>query len=63
MSDTPQQDGIVECKNRHLLEVACAIMFSMHVPKYLWGEVVLIATYLINRMSSKVLSILHQSTC
>ena len=33
--DTPQQNGITERKNKHLLEVARAIMFSINVPKYL----------------------------
>ena len=33
--DTPQQNGVAERKNRHLLEVTRAIMFSMNVPKYL----------------------------
>ena len=42
--DTPQQNGIAERKNRHLLEVARLIMFTMGVPKYLWGEVVLMAS-------------------
>ncbi|KAG8501038.1 hypothetical protein CXB51_003111 [Gossypium anomalum] len=54
--DTPQQNGISERKNRHLLAVAQAIMFTMNVPKYLWGEAVLTACYLINRMPSKVLN-------
>lgn len=35
---TPQQNGIAERKNRHLLEVARSIMFSMHVPKFYWGK-------------------------
>ena len=33
--DTPQQNGITKRKNKHLLEMAHAIMFSMHVPNYL----------------------------
>ena len=53
--DTSQQNGIAERKNKHLLEVAHAIMFSMNVSKYLWGEVVLTASYLINKMSTRVL--------
>ncbi|CAN1152027.1 Retrovirus-related Pol polyprotein from transposon TNT 1-94, partial [Linum perenne] len=53
--ETPQQNGIAERKNRHLLEVARACMFARRVPKYLWGEAVLTATYLINRMPSRVL--------
>ena len=31
-------------------------MFSMHVPKYLWGEAVLTSSYLINRMPTRVLN-------
>ena len=53
--DTPQQNSIDECKNRHLLEVVRSLMFSMHMPKYLWGEAVLTSCYLINRMLSRVL--------
>jgi len=54
--DTPQQNGIAERKNRHLLEVTRALMFSMNVPKRFWGEAILTASYLINRMPSKVLN-------
>lgn len=54
--NTPQQNGLAERKNRHLLEVARAIMFTMHVPQYLWGEAVLTASYLINRMPTCVLN-------
>ena len=53
--DTPQQNGVAERKNRHLLEVAHSLLFTSHVPKNLWEEAILTATYLINRMSSQIL--------
>jgi len=51
----PQQNGVAERKNRHLLEVARAMMITMNVPHSYWGEAVLIAAYLINRLPSKAL--------
>ncbi|RVW89009.1 Retrovirus-related Pol polyprotein from transposon TNT 1-94 [Vitis vinifera] len=59
--DTPQQNGIAERKNKHLLEVARSLMFSMNVPKLFWGQAVLTAAYLINRMPSRVLK--FQTPC
>ena len=54
-ANTPQQNGIAKRKNKHLLEVARALLFSTKVPKYLWGEAVLTDAYLINCMPSKPL--------
>ena len=54
--DTPPQNGVAERKNRHILEVARSLMFTMNVPKFLWSEAVMTATYLINRMPSRILS-------
>lgn len=53
--DTPPQNGVAERKNRHILKVARSLMFTMNVPKFLWSEAVLTATYLINRTPSRVL--------
>lgn len=52
---TPQHNGVAERKNRHLMEVARSMMFHANVPKRFWGDVVVIATYLINRTPTRVL--------
>ncbi|KAG7599434.1 Integrase catalytic core [Arabidopsis suecica] len=52
---TPQQNGVAERKNRHLMEVARSMMFHHNVPKRFWGDAVLSACYLINRIPTKIL--------
>jgi hypothetical protein len=47
---TPEQNGVAERKNRHILEVTRCLLFVVNVPKYLWGEAAQTTTYLINRM-------------
>ncbi|KAA0039229.1 putative polyprotein [Cucumis melo var. makuwa] len=56
---TPQQNGVAERKDHHLLEVAHSLMLSTSLPSYLWGDAILTAAHLINRMPS---SILHLQT-
>ncbi|RDX97959.1 hypothetical protein CR513_19193, partial [Mucuna pruriens] len=54
--NTSQQNGVAKRKNRHLLEVARALLFQMSVPNVYWGEAVLTAAYLINRLPTQVLN-------
>lgn len=55
---TSAQNGVAERKNRHLLEVARSLMFTMNLPKTYWGDAILVAAYLINRMPLKTLNFL-----
>ncbi|KAJ9671309.1 hypothetical protein PVL29_025143 [Vitis rotundifolia] len=52
---TPQQNGVAERKNRHLVETARTILLHSNVPFRFWGDAVLTACYLINRMPSSIL--------
>ena len=52
---SPQQNGVVERRNRTLLEMTRSILKHMGVPNNLWGEDVRHATYLINRVATRSL--------
>lgn len=53
--DTPQQNGVAERKNEHLLNTTRALFFQGNVPRSYWGEAVLNAIHMINRLPSRVL--------
>ncbi|RVW83621.1 Retrovirus-related Pol polyprotein from transposon RE1 [Vitis vinifera] len=48
-SNTPQQNGVAERKNRHLLEVVRASLIAAKISISYWGEAITSAAYLINR--------------
>ena len=52
---TPQQNGVVERKNHHLVETTRPLLLHCHVPFCFWGDAILTACYLINRMPSSML--------
>ena len=53
---TPQQNGVVDHKNCHLVKTVHTLLLLHHkVPQRFWGDAILTACYLINRMSSSVL--------
>jgi len=53
---TPQQTGVAECKNIHLVDTTRTLLIHSGVPQRFWGDAILSACYLINRMPSSVLN-------
>ncbi|GJT84310.1 retrovirus-related pol polyprotein from transposon TNT 1-94 [Tanacetum coccineum] len=50
----PQQNGIAERKNRTLKEMVTAMLISSGMSRDIWGEAILMATYLLNKIPPKV---------
>ena len=53
---TPQQNGVVERKHRHILQVAQALKIQAQLSNQFWGECALAIVHIINRLPSPVLS-------
>jgi len=47
---TPQQNGVVERKNRALEEIVKTLLNETNLPKYFWVDVVNTACYVLNRV-------------
>nr|KYP76234.1 Retrovirus-related Pol polyprotein from transposon TNT 1-94 [Cajanus cajan] len=51
--NTPQQNGVAEWKNQHILETARALLIGAHMPSKYWEEAIGTSIYLMNRMPSR----------
>jgi len=50
---SPQQNGVVERRNRSVMEMARSMLKSMKIPGKFWGEAVRHAVYLLNRLPTR----------
>ncbi len=48
-SYSPQQNGVVERKNRHIVEITHAMLNEKNLPNYFWAEVLATVVYIMNR--------------
>lgn len=54
--ETPHQNGIVERKHQHILNVARAISFQSHLPANFWHLSIQQAIHIINRLPTPLLN-------
>jgi transposase InsO family protein len=50
---TPQQNGVVERKNRTIMEMARCLLHDKGLPKKFWAEAANTAVFLLNRLPTK----------
>lgn len=52
---TPQQNGVVERRNRTVAAMTRSLLRGKNLPAYMWGEAVRHSIYLLNRLPTKIL--------
>ena len=52
---SPQQNGVVERRNRTMMEMTRSCLKHMALPNWLWGEGIRHSTYLLNRIATRAL--------
>jgi hypothetical protein len=52
---SPQQNGVVERRNRTVMEMARSMMKGMKIPGCFWGEAIRHSVFLLNRLPTKVM--------
>ena len=60
---TPQQNGVAKRKNRHIVEIACALMSEKEMPQSFWAEAVHTVVYIMNRTPTAAIHDITPEQC
>ena len=60
---SPTSNGVAERKNRTLIELTNAMLIESGAPVHFWGEAILIACHILNRVPYKKNHIPHPLRC
>lgn len=55
MPYSPEQNGVAERKNRYLMEAVRSMLIDANLPNTYWGEAVMTATYLQNKLPTRIM--------
>lgn len=53
---TPQQNGVVERRNRTIVAMVRSMLKTMNLPSFLWGEALRHSVYILNRLPTRALT-------
>lgn len=53
---TPEQNGVVERKHRHIVETGLTLLCNANVPLFPWVEAFMTVVFLINRIPTSTLN-------
>jgi len=54
--DTPQENGVAECRNHMIVEHICALLHASGLLKMLWGEAACHVAWLMNHTLTKAVA-------
>jgi hypothetical protein len=57
-SYSPQQNGVDERKNRHIVEITCAMLNEKNLPNYFWAETIKTTVYIMNQTPTTVVHVM-----
>lgn len=60
---TPQQNGTKDRKNKTIMSMVRSMLRGKHLPNELWGEVVSVVTYILNRCPTEKLEGIKPKEC